>query len=151
MLTKNLRTHQVLLGENEIINITKQQADVLNDELKIKKANDFIIIYDLDTKKELFNWKKSEIKRIIEKEYSWEYSGVRFICDYWTRHSINEDCKCKQRFWCFPWSFQYWLEQRGHKIIYENDITKAMQQEYLSWKEKNKIKWYDKTGIEYYK
>jgi len=55
MITKNIRTHTILLTDGSRINITKAQAELYEDELRMKKYTDFIKIHDIDTDEVLFN------------------------------------------------------------------------------------------------
>lgn len=148
-LSKNIRTHLVLLRDGWEINITEQQYNTLRLKKEDAKRNDMITITDADTQKVLFDGEMWEIKWFRKREIDPTLASTKYVCGYGIRHALNEDCKCKERFKCFDYSFQDWLTDRGFVFYYPEQITFQMQQQFLSYISTNGIKWYSKKNIDY--
>lgn len=131
MLTKNQRTHYILLTDWEKINITEAQKKLYQEEVDLKKHNERITIYDIDTNEELFNGRCSKIERFCKREIDPSIQSRRYICNFGTRHPLNEDCDCKFTYQTLGILFQDELEKLWYKIDYPSDISPAMQQHYL--------------------
>lgn len=138
MITKNIRTHKIILSDWRALSITKAQYEFYQEEMKMKWYNDFIEINDIDTNKLFYNWKKSWIKEFIEinniKYNFWD----RIVCDFWMRHPLSQiwDCNCKKEFWCYSFQFHDWLNKKGYNFFYSSDIKQSWIDEY----KQNKLK-----------
>jgi hypothetical protein len=143
MLTKNQRTHYILIKEwekNQIkkIPITKAQHDLYEEELQTKKHNDFFKVHDIDTQEVIFNWRASRVEWFEDIKRDSSLQEKRWVCDYWTRHEIvwfPDNCNCKNKFWTLSILFKDELKKLWYNIFYNSDITKEMQEDYL----RNKI------------
>ena len=135
MITKNVRTHFILLVDWSRINITQAQAEFYQQEVELKKYNEFISITDIDTNEILFNWRCNEIKR-FEKRKQTNNSWYNFVCDFWNRHPISMKwlCNCQKEFWVMGFQFHDWLRDNWYNFVYTCDITEEMRQEFKNRK-----------------
>jgi len=133
MLTKNQRTHIIIFKDWRKINVTKTQAEFIEQELELKKHNEFITIDDIDTKQVLFKWRCSEIKEFQERNTDSSLANANAVCDFWWRHPIQwfpDNCTCAKDFDCMRFQFQFKLEEMWYKIEYASDITEEMRAAY---------------------
>lgn len=105
MLSKNLRTHILELTRDREIPITELQYKQLKNAQKLAWYNDTLEIRDPDTWKILHDglWKDFTWFRELERT---DASWMRYICDFATRHTMNEDCKCHEKYWLYPIEFK---------------------------------------------
>lgn len=134
MLTKNMRTHYITLTDWTVFNITKAQAELYQQEVELKKHNEFMQIEDIDTKQILFNWRCSEIKRISERQSLGHTYNA--ICDFWKRHPIINwafECSCEMEFW-YTWRELRDYMREKHNMIYPRDFTSEHRKEFYLYK-----------------
>lgn len=135
-ITKNLRTHIVFVKSldwktYEEIQITKEQYNMISEDIKALKYNDFYTISDSDDWHVLFEWQRWDIVRFKEKVFK-KNTWYVVICDYWNRHSLINwkfDCDCEDKY-----KFtSIWLQDFAYKKywkMYPQDITEDMKREY---------------------
>ena len=119
--------------------ITKAQYDIISEDIRNLKTNDFYTISDIDTWKTLFEWQKRDIIRFKEKNLdSNEYRKV--ICDYWNKHPLvnwSMQCDCKKSYWYEAIDLKLFAKAK-YNIIYPLDITSDIRKEfYLFLKQNN--------------
>lgn len=129
-ITKNLKTHIAYIRDWEEINLTTEQYQTLRLAKEDNKSRDMVTIKDPDTWKILFDWEYWDIKKFKERDAG-NMGESRYICSYWTRHFMTDECKCSKRFWCTWFVFQDKLRELWHDTFYDSNITPAMQEEYL--------------------
>jgi len=132
MLSKNTRTHIVILRDGRKFNITQDQYSTLKLNRQDFKRNDPLEIRDADTKELLYDWEMWDIKEFQERKQDPSLYGAVYICDFWTRHSINEwgVCNCWKDFDCIGTIFKDKLKSMWYKIYNNKDITREMILEY---------------------
>lgn len=133
MLTKNQRTHYILLTDWTQINITKAQAELYKSEVELKQHNKFLTINDIDTEEILFNWRCSEIKRFVERKINSDYmNSRRWVCWYWIRHRLESQwiCECNKKVWVTSHEFKDRLRKLWFTIDYDSDINQKMIDKY---------------------
>ena len=132
MITKNIRTHTILLTDGSRINITKAQAELYEDELRMKKYTDFIKIHDIDTDEVLFNWRCNEIKKFIEKKQDTTLWEKVWVCEFGGRHPLSWQwfCKCQKDFGCYWFQFKDRLIELWFNVSYYSDINQEMKIRY---------------------
>ena len=141
MLSKNIRSHIVILRDWREFNITREQYWILKISRQDWKRNDPLEIRDCDTQKIIYDWELWDIKEFKEREFV-NMSWYVYICSYGTRHNLNDECLCKEKFKCFYWSFYGRLGDRNINIYYSKQITQEMQRNFLTFLNLNKIEWY---------
>lgn len=133
-LTKNLRTHICYIKEwDETIElqITKEQYQIIREDIENLKANDFYKFTDIDTWKTLFDWQKKDILRFKEKNLNWN-SNYKVICDYWNKHDLINwwySCDCYQKYWFFAIDFKIYMRDK-YWIMYMQDTTEGHKREF---------------------
>ena len=130
MLSKNRKTHKIIFKDGRIIPVAKDQFDLYRSEIELKRHNEFIAISDADTWELLFDGRCSEIKEFQKIVFKSVEDRIK-ICDFWTKHPLQEDCLCSKRFWCIWMTFRYELEKLWYNIFYPSQITEEMQNEFL--------------------
>ena len=128
-LSKNLRTHIVYIKtvewkDVEEIQITKEQYNMISDDIANTKITDFYTITDIDTWKILFEWQRKDILRFKEKNLSWN-SNYNIICEYWNKHQLINwwyNCDCYQKYWFFAIDLKQWAKD-NKKSMYMQDLT----------------------------
>jgi hypothetical protein len=131
MLSKNIRTHILLLRDWNKINITTEQYQALRLQKEDKKRNDMVTIRDTDTKEVLFDWEYWDIKWFIERKQE-NINWYKKVCQFWTRHNLQEECQCNKKFWCLSIVFQDKLKEIWIEVYHHSDITPTIQQRYLN-------------------
>ena len=139
MLTKNIKTHYILIKEwdrNGIkkIPLTQSQYELYEEELQTKKHNDFFKIHDIDTQEVLFNGRASKIDSFEEMKLDPSWNSAAFICSFWTKHPLQGECWCKKKFDTLWILFIPELEKLWYKVANCQRITKEMQDHYLKAK-----------------
>ena len=136
-LSKNIRTHILLLNDWREIQITNDQYVNLKFKLDDSKFSDPLVIKDVDTEEILFDWKCWAIKEFRHKTISnaWIWQDY-WICDYRLRHIYLDwkidNCDCYTKIKIFPKEFK----KRLTEMWVNSDIPK--------WKV-NEIVWAYKT------
>ena len=136
-LTKNLRTHIVYIRtvdwkDTEEIQITKDQYEIISDDIQNLKANDFYKITDIDTWKRLFEWQRKDILRFKEKNI-WN-SWYKVFCEYWNKHDLINwwfACDCFQKYWFYAIDLKIWAKN-NNKPMYMQDLSEDDKRE--CWK-----------------
>lgn len=78
-----------------------------------------------------FNGEVSQIIEIVEiRSQSQKWKG--YHCDFGCWHSLDENCKCSQKYQMSPMSFQFKIFQKFPQIQYNSQITEKMRQEIIS-------------------
>lgn len=131
MLTKNLRTHILELTKDREIPITQEQYIKLKNAQKLAWYNDTLEVFDADTKKLLHDglWKDFAWFREIERS---NLSGSNFVCDFWNRHTIHEDCKCSEKYNVSPIVFRTAVFSIYPNIKYPTQITPEIRNKVLA-------------------
>lgn len=129
-ISKNIRTHIVILRDWRSFNITRWQYEAIKEWKRNQKRNDPFSLYDCDTGKLLFDWEIGEIKEFKEKNIDKDYAGKVYVCDFWWRHCLSCDCDCEFEFWCLSFQFQDRLGKMWYVINNSSDITKEMRTAY---------------------
>ena len=103
--SKNITTHFAVIDkENKNIPITIEQADWLREMLKSSTSTKYISIPDPNNPlwEPLWEWRAGNIT--ITKAFT-QNQWARYICDFWTRHSLHEDCTCQYKYKVYPIQF----------------------------------------------
>lgn len=140
MITKNVRTHYILIKQwekNDILKIpiTNAQYNLYKEELSIKKYNEMITINDIDTEEIVFEWRANKIEWFTEIKKDETLSQKRVVCEYWKRHNIQwypKNCTCKEEIWCIGFMYHDRLKEMWYKISYPSDITEEMRIAYIN-------------------
>lgn len=135
-LSKNLRTHIVYVKtldgrDTEEIQITKTQYDIISEDIRSLKTNDFYTITDIDTWKTLFEGQKKDIIRFKEKNLN-NNSNYTAICYLWERHKIINwqiDCNCLEKMGIDQIEIIPAFNVLWYNISNYTEITKEMRQE----------------------
>jgi len=141
-LSKNLRTHKIILQDWEELHITQAQYELYREEVQLKKPNEFITIYDIDTDKVLYDGKVMWIKEFRHKKKTNIDNENRYWrCDYWLQHKVDrvneifDECTCYKKIWIIPQEFFKRLKEMWYweLLPYEvtNEIIKAYKNKYL--------------------
>lgn len=135
-ITNNIRTHIVYIKTMDWksvdeIHITKQQYNIIKEDIVNLKANDFYSITDIDTWMILFEWQRKDILRFREKNIKTN-SWYQAICDYWNYHDLINwgiICECFNKYKFLSSDLRVWAsKEKG--IIYPKDITEDMKREF---------------------
>ena len=134
-LTRNIKTHLIVLKDGRTFPLTEQQYKVHKLEQEDKKINDSLEIINIDTKELVFDWKWTEFKEFRKRKIVDNSSKVIY-CDYWTKHSLEEYqywewCKCYNIYGVIWWTFKKALQKLWYQIRYNKDITEEMQKHFL--------------------
>ncbi len=127
-ITHNIRDWNVILNDDREIPITEWQKEALTSMINDKMP--LVEIFDIDTKRCLFSWKRTSIKEFRQK-ISW-YGERKYICMYWIRHYPNEECNCYDLFKTPYWKFYDWLTSMNYKFENTTEIQKEWIQEFLN-------------------
>jgi len=134
MLSTHPRTHILELTREREIPITEQQYKALKSDQKLAGYNDALEIRDPDTWKVLHDglWKDFAWFRELERQNT---SWMRYVCDFATRHTMNESCDCHVKYWVFPIEFKTKLWEL-YPNKYPSTITEHEKQTILKslWK-----------------
>lgn len=134
-LTHNIRTHIVYIKTIdwkwiEEIQITKEQYNIISEDIRNLKYNEFYTITDIDTWIILFEWQRWDITRFKEKRIDTN-SNYNVVCDYWNRHTmINWEfkCDCQKKYWFTSTDLKLWA-QNNNKTIYMQNLTEEDKRE----------------------
>lgn len=139
MLSTQIKTHYILIKEwekNQIkkIPITTAQYELYKEELQTKKHNEFFQVDDVETKEVLYDGRASKIDWFEEIKRDPTLNWKRWICSFWTRHSViwfPDNCDCDKKFKTLWILFKDEIKKLGYNVNYDSDITKEMQDHYL--------------------
>lgn len=133
-LTKNFRSHILILRDWRKFNITSSQYKAIKEWRRDNSRNTSFELFDCDTKELLFDWEVWDIKEFQERKSNKDMATKRFVCWYWTRHPMEMagSCDCGKKFDCMEFQIQDWLTCAWYKIEYPSDITEQMQEEFLN-------------------
>jgi hypothetical protein len=107
-ITKNIRTHIVILSDWRELQITYEQYQSLKIKLDDSKYNDPLTIRDCDTNKILFDWKVWAIKEFKHKEQN-KSNELRTYCWYWNTHIAFTKCDCDKEYGYSEWQLQKYI------------------------------------------
>ena len=133
-LTNNLRTHILVLRDWRQFNITKQQYWLIRMDRQDNKRSDFFTLTDSDTNEVLFDWEYWDIKEFKERKIDKDLGEKRWVCSFWTRHSViwfPDNCECSKKFNTLWIMFKDELKKLWYNINYDSDITEEMQEHFL--------------------
>ena len=133
MLTKNQRTHYILLVDWTQINITEAQYELYKSEVELKQHTKFITINDIDTDEVLFEWRCSEIKRFVERKQDISIQSKAWICSFCVRHTFNwfpYNCTCKKKYNTLWIIFLDEIKAMWYNISSYYQITEEMRETY---------------------
>ncbi len=128
-VTKNIRTHTLILNDKRKIPITQEQYNNLQTAQLDSKFSDPLKIIDADSWEILFDWKYGAIKEFEHKKrYSPKWQPM-VVCDFWNRHPLSMwgNCDCGKKFGCLSIEFKERLQKMWFEYNYSNEITKVMQ------------------------
>jgi len=110
--------------------ITKEGARLIGEKLANDKGR-FINIAMLDESGEVEEEMiaKTDVKGIRKRDLQNIPSEYKWVCDYGTRHVVEEDCECSKKFdnHTGGWVFDI-IKKIYPRISYEADINKSMQE-----------------------
>jgi len=134
MLSKNIRSHIVILRDWRKFNITQDQYSTLKLARQDFKRNEPLEIRDADTRELEYDWEMWDIKEFQERKQDPNLAAAVYVCDYGTRHHISEwkECDCWKDFDCIGIVFKDRLKAMWYKIHYNRDITREMKTAYLN-------------------
>lgn len=135
-ITKNVRTHTVLLRDWRELHITFEQYQALRFAKDDKKQNEMISIKDCDTWKIIYDWEVWWLKEFKEKDF-WN-AKYTVVCDYWVRHNVYDwkfDCNCIKKRWYLSTEFKFYMIRNKWKL-YPNDYTESDRTEFYNLKKK---------------
>ena len=132
MLTNNIRDHIITFADWSRINVTSTQAEFIEQEIQLKKHNEFIKIEDVDTQEILFNWRCNEIKRFEQRKSDPTLQNAWRWCGFWVFHPISNAwaCECKKEFKTVPILFKSRIKSMWFEFDYEKQITEEMRLAY---------------------
>lgn len=130
MLSTNPRTHILELTKDREIPITEHQYKQLKNAQKLAGYNESLEIRDPDTWKLLHDglWKDFAWFRELQRT---DTSWMRYVCDFWNRHTMNEVCECSKKYGIYPIEFKTKLWEI-YPNKYPSTITIDEQREILS-------------------
>ena len=147
MLTKNLRTHYLILRNWRSFPVTQEQHDTIKLMKSTSKVNETFELRDADTKKMLFDWEFREIKEWKEINHWW--SDRKYFCGFWNAHSLQQECNCQEKYWVSEHAFKvkayelYGKFQMVDKIIWSEEVKRkewyTLYLQDLSYTERNNI------------
>lgn len=105
MLSTNPRTHVIELTRERELFITEKQYKALKSAQKLANFWDSLEIHDADTGKIIHDWLWKDFTGFRELVRV-DTSGTKWICDFATRHPLNETCDCKDKYDLFPVEFR---------------------------------------------
>lgn len=134
-LSKNVRSHIVYIKtldwrDVEQLQITKDQYDIISEDIQSLKPTDFYSIEDADTWKVLFEWQRKDIIRFKEKELT--SSKYVAICDLWVSHNMINwqiECDCLQKMWIDKYDIIPALKVLWFNINNPTQITQEMRKQ----------------------
>lgn len=121
MISKNIRTHIVVLSDSREFLITNDQYNNLLLSIQDWKSNDLVKIIDADSNTVLFHGKSmhiKEFKEIKRRDTAW----IHYFCDFWERHPLEFSCNCSEKYNIYPWEFRKNASQLFNKM-YMQDLT----------------------------
>lgn len=128
-LSTEIITHYAVIEkEDKKLPLTKQQAEWLRDILKSESTMKYITI---PNPKDPF-WEplwegRAWWVRIELIKDAWEYKWAYFICDFWHKHFLNEDCNHHITYEMAPMCFQEKIIKQFPNVRYNCDITHSMR------------------------
>ena len=101
-LSTNLATHyaSVSTGKDTSKNIplSKEMAETLRANLKQWYHTQYMTIPKIDDPLGEPAWEGRAWDVVIKKNELWTSKGVKYICDFATRHPINDSCNCVEEY-----------------------------------------------------
>lgn len=110
MLSIHPRTHILELTKDREIHITQEQYRALKIAQKISSYNESLEIRDPDTWKILHDWLWKDFAWFREIERS-SNGQDRYVCDFSTRHPMQEICDCSNKYNIPPVLFREKMNQ----------------------------------------
>ncbi len=104
-LSTRVITHYASIEkEDKKIPLTRDDAEALRDTLKAVTTTKYITIPNPDDPLGEPLWEGRAGNVLIIKNDGGNTSGMRFICEYGTRHPVHESCTCEKKYWVYPWT-----------------------------------------------
>ncbi len=147
-LSINPRSHYIVLHDGRQFAITEQQYEWIKFDKKWSKVSDMFELRDADTGKMIFDWEFRSIKEF--REIPKNTTTRNYICDFWKRHDMHENCECKSKYSTYPWVFRekayemFWTKNEvkeelpNGRIRTRNNYNMMYMQD-LTWIEFNKV------------
>lgn len=109
-LSNNLATHyaSVATGKDTTKNIplSEEMATTLRANLKQWYHTQYMTIPKIDDPLWEPAWEGRAWDVTIKKNELWSSKGMKYICDFATRHPINDTCNCSIEYDLFPVEFR---------------------------------------------
>ena len=134
MLSKNIRTHILILNDWREINITKEQYSTIRLRSEDAKYSDPLTIKDIDNGEIVYDGKMWAIKEFSERKQDNTLQSKQWICSYWWRHPVSwfpNNCDCRKKFKVLPCVFIDKLKDMWYKLDFDYQITNEMRDNFL--------------------
>jgi len=121
MLSTNIITHYAILRDDTKIPLTEDQYNKVEFNKVNEKWTFLQKIIDPNNWQQLYNGEIGYIKGFQEvkrKDMTW----IRFVCDFWTKHVINEECFCWKKYNTTPIIFRQKMVELFPNLN-SNDLT----------------------------
>jgi len=137
-ITKNQRTHILILRDWRQLNITQEQYWTIKLARQDWKRNDPLEVKDPDTWFIIYDWELGDVKEFKQRSF-WTHT-YNAICDFWARHPIREweyNCECEKQ-WKYTGDKLKDFVRDKYNVSYPQDITIEMKKEFYDI---NKQQW----------
>lgn len=129
-VSKNIRTHLVIMRDWEELRITHDQFKALEERKFNWKATELVEIRDIDSNEQMYYWELSWIKWFREikiKDTSW----IRYYCEFGISHQMEEKCTCSHKYNIDSLTFLLNMKDKFPNIKYAQDLTNEQRKEIL--------------------
>lgn len=133
MLTTIIRDHKIIVGEKEDkkeIYLTRQQYMILEQDFLDKSGQSPFSIKDPETWKKLYTGRLWDIKDWCGENKTSSSAWKRYVCDFWTRHPLNEECECRKKYGIDGCVFKE--KMRNFGIMYTADVNDTNRSKILA-------------------
>lgn len=126
-LSTTIATHYAWIEkENKKIPLSKGMSTELRNILKNWQWSQYITIPNISDPiwEPAWEWRASDVTiKKSEIKQTW----TRYVCDFATRHQMNESCNCHLEYWIFPIQFKQKLWEL-YQDKYPSTITESEKQ-----------------------
>lgn len=134
-LSTTIATHFAWIEkENKRIPLSERMSTELRNILKNWQWSQYITIPNITDPiwEPAWEWRASDV--VIKKnevKNTWD----KYICDFWTRHTLKENCNCPKTYWIYPTEFKTRLWEL-YTTKFPSTITEQEKQTILKslWK-----------------